>query len=376
MADSRICSPPSPGLDPPVADIWCYTQIKLVSFSYMWTIDNFSYSRQEMGEVLKSSTFSSGPNDKMKWCLRVNPKGLDEVSKDYISIYIMLISTDRCVVRAKIKLSILNSRREKIKSMESIEAHRFVQGKDWGFNKFNRRQLLLDESHALLPEDRLTIFCEISVVADTLNTSGQSTIVPLLKAPQCKLSEDFGNLFDNKLFSDVTICVGGTELHAHKAILATRSVVFAAMFQRGMEERKLNRVVITDVEDHEVLKETLRFIYTGKSPNLGNMADELLAEADKYALEKLKVMCEEALCAKLSVENAAKTLILADLHSADQLKAHTLEFISSHASDVVETSGWRNMIDSHSHLVAEAFRALATSHIPRIGPPRKRIRLR
>lgn len=47
-----------------------------------------------------------------------------------------------------------------------------------------------------------------------------------------------------------------------------------------MEERKLNRVAITDV-DHEVLKEMLRFIYTGKASNLEKMADDLLAAADK-----------------------------------------------------------------------------------------------
>lgn len=47
-----------------------------------------------------------------------------------------------------------------------------------------------------------------------------------------------------------------------------------------MEERKQNRVAITDV-DHEVLKEMLRFIYTGKAPNLEKMADDLLAAADK-----------------------------------------------------------------------------------------------
>lgn len=49
----------------------------------------------------------------------------------------------------------------------------------------------------------------------------------------------------------------------------------------------------------------------------------------QYALEKLKVMCEEALCVNLSVETAAETLILADLHSADQLKAQTIEFINT-----------------------------------------------
>lgn len=44
-----------------------YLQVKVVKFSYMWTINNFSFCREEMGEVLKSSTFSAGANDKLKW---------------------------------------------------------------------------------------------------------------------------------------------------------------------------------------------------------------------------------------------------------------------------------------------------------------------
>lgn len=44
-----------------------FVQIKVVKFSYMWTINNFSFCREEMGEVIKSSTFSSGANDKLKW---------------------------------------------------------------------------------------------------------------------------------------------------------------------------------------------------------------------------------------------------------------------------------------------------------------------
>lgn len=52
------------------------------------------------------------------------------------------------------------------------------------------------------------------------------------------------------------------------------------MFEHEMEERKQNRVAITDV-DHEVLREMLRFIYTGRAANLERMADDLLAAADK-----------------------------------------------------------------------------------------------
>ena len=35
----------------------------------------------------------------------------------------------------------------------------------------------------------------------------------------------------------------------------------------------------------------------------------------------VQVMCEEALCNGLTVENVCDVLILADLHSAEQLKA-------------------------------------------------------
>ncbi|XP_070296820.1 speckle-type POZ protein-like A [Salvelinus sp. IW2-2015] len=112
----------------------------------------------------------------------------------------------------------------------------------------------------------------------------------------------------------------------------------------------------------------------------------------QYALERLKVMCEEALCNSLSVENVADTLILAELHSAEQLKAQAIDFInrcsvlrqlgckdgknwnSNHATDIMETAGWKSMIQSHPHLVAEAFRALASAQCPPFGLPRKRLK--
>jgi len=40
-------------------------------------------------------------------------------------------------------------------------------------------------------------------------------------------------------------------------------------------------------------------------------------------------MCEEALCLGLSIDNAAETLILADLHTANQLKAQAIDFINT-----------------------------------------------
>ena len=60
--ERSIGSPPAP-----VAESWCYTHLRVHKFSYMWTIENFSFCKEEIGDVLKSHTFSSGPEDNLKW---------------------------------------------------------------------------------------------------------------------------------------------------------------------------------------------------------------------------------------------------------------------------------------------------------------------
>jgi len=47
----------------------------------------------------------------------VNPKGLDEESKEYLSLYLLLVSCNKTEVRAKFKFSILNAKREETKAM-------------------------------------------------------------------------------------------------------------------------------------------------------------------------------------------------------------------------------------------------------------------
>ncbi|XP_075916219.1 speckle-type POZ protein B-like [Petromyzon marinus] len=116
---SRAPSPPPPSemSNVPIAESWCYTQVKVVKFSYMWTINNFSFCLEEMGQVLKSSTFSAGTNDTLKWCLRINPEGFDEESKDYLSLSLLLVSCPKSEVYAKFKISILNAKGEETKAM-------------------------------------------------------------------------------------------------------------------------------------------------------------------------------------------------------------------------------------------------------------------
>jgi len=357
-----------------VAENWCFTQVKVVKFSYMWTISNFSYTREDLGEVLKSSTFSA-KDDKMKWCLRVNPKGLDEDSKDYLSLYLLLVSCNKSEVRAKFKFSILNSKKEETKAMESQRAYRFVQGKDWGFKKFIRRDFLMDEANGLLPNDKLTFFCEVSVVCDSVNISGQGSAVNF-PVSENRLSSDLGNLFMSGALSDVIVSCNGKEFNCHKVVLAARSSVFRAMFEHNMEEKKNSAVKVEDVEG-DAMEKLLHFIYTSKLDFLDSISFELaarvLAAADKYELPRLKVACEECLSTRLTVENACEVLVLADLHNTIQLKLHVFKFINDRrVEDVMATDGWQQLLASHSHLVGEAYKSLASQQILPVGPPRKR----
>ncbi|XP_069473491.1 speckle-type POZ protein-like [Ambystoma mexicanum] len=374
----------------PVAENWCCTQVKVMKVSYVWTISNFSFCRDEMGDFIRSSSFTSGPNDKIKWCLKINPKGFDDESKDFLSVYLLLLSCPKNEVKAKFKFSLFNSKGKETKEMESIRTYRFVAGKDWGFKKFIRQDILSDDANGLLPDDKLTLYCEVRMILDSVNISGKSNYT--FTMPESTLAEDLGALCETARFSDCSLYVRGREFKSHKSVLAARSPVFNAMFEHDMEESKQNRVEISDV-DPEVFKEMMGFIYTGKSPpNIKNIAGNLLAAADKYALERLKIMCEEALYSNLTVENAADTLILADLHSAKQLKAQSIDYISrcvflrqnepkdmkrwngTCEAEILETTGWKSMVLSHPHLVAEVFRALSSAQCSQIGSPRKRLK--
>ena len=83
----------------------------------------------------------------------------------------------------------------------------------------------MDEANGLLPGDQLTLFCEVSVVQDSVNICGHSHS-PKLQVPECKLTNDLSNLLQNQNFHDVVFEVDGAEYPAHKAIMAARSTVF------------------------------------------------------------------------------------------------------------------------------------------------------
>ena len=343
------------------AKIWGSTQISVKEFCYEWTISNFSFCMGGIRRKIKSPVFSLEANEEVAWCLRVHPNGFDEESKDYLSVYLVLVNCPKRQVRAKFEFWIKNSQGEKYQYTQSLNVPSFQRKQNWGFSKFILRDSLLSHRNWLLPKDKLTLCCKVSIVGAILNMPGQN-MIPAIKDPRHMLTDDLGKLWENSLFTDCSLLVAGHEFRAHKVILAARSPVFRAMFEHQMEERLANCFEIQEL-DFQVFKEMMDFIYTGKAPTLHShsMACDVLAAADKYGLEGLKVICEDSLCRNLSVENAAHTLIVADLHSTEQLKTRALHFIAVHASEVSKSSGWKSMVESHPHLVDERFHSLASA---------------
>ncbi|KAL1403676.1 hypothetical protein pipiens_005590 [Culex pipiens pipiens] len=171
--------------------------------------------------------------------------------------------------------------------------------------------------------------------------------------------ENYASLLSNEQLSDVTILVDQKKFYAQRAILSVRSPVFAAMFQSGMQESALNRIVIEDIEP-DVFEEVLRFIYVGKVIGLERMAHELLAAADKYALDRLRKMCEGHLGRHITQETVLKTLALAGLYHAEELKDQAVRFICKNIKTMQSTE-WKSFAHAHPDLVADILSAMANN---------------
>jgi speckle-type POZ protein len=169
------------------------------------------------------------------------------------------------------------------------------------------------------------------------------------------LHHQFGELLQSGAGADVTFVVSGESFAAHKLILAARSPVFMAQFYGQMKEKSSQRVEIEDMEA-AVFKALLRFIYTDTvaesdeqqedSKEAVSMAQHLLAAADRYGVERLKLICQGKLSGGVEVDSVAATLALAELHGCEQLKAKCIDFIVRSPAvleAVLATDGYKNL---------------------------------
>lgn len=58
------------------------------------------------------------------------------------------------------------------------------------------------------------------------------------------------------------------------------------------------------------------------------MSQHLLAAADRYGLDRLRLLCEANLCEDVAINTVATTLALAEQHHCFQLKSVCLKFVA------------------------------------------------
>jgi speckle-type POZ protein len=306
----------------------------LVQDNHQFVIAHYSLNKEiGVGNFIRSRTFQV---DEYEWSIRYYPDGFNPKSQKHISIIVELMS-ENAEVRAMFSFRLVSARMQSDwKGTKVVRVCR-TQGICGiaGCDKFMKRSLL--EAQYLDRSDSITIECAVAVVKDPLVFHTESLSPQLVEAvPPSGLSNDFANLLGSKEGADVTFSVQDEAFPAHRAVLAARSPVFKAQLCGPMKEKEGSCMTVEDMLP-DVFGGLLHFIYTDMLPPFSGFDEDakmevvrhLLGAADRYAIERLKLICETILCSCLDVETVASTYALADLHGCNTLKEACLKFMAS-----------------------------------------------
>nr|XP_020157719.1 BTB/POZ and MATH domain-containing protein 3-like [Aegilops tauschii subsp. strangulata] len=266
------------------------------------------------GLQMRSSTFAVGGHD---WRILCYPKG--HWCDGHISLFLEhggRRASHKPIgdIMAKIQFSILDQALEPSYT-KTILMQRYGSHYQWGgFEWFMTDEDFDKEKH--LKDDCLTVVCDLTVIVT--GTDECMEIPPV--APPLDLHGQLAEAIWDKETPDVEIKVGRETFTAHRWIL------------ENLRQHR-SSTSVQDM-DPEVSKALLQFIYTDSPPHANLLeaattAERLLVAADRYELEKLKLVCEEALCRHIGMGSVFATLALAERHRCPVLKEACMRFLSS-----------------------------------------------
>ena len=177
--------------------------------------------------------------------------------------------------------------------------------------------------------------------------------------PSDEVSQSIYKLYKNKVLTDTAIKCGDKEFKVHRAVLASRSPVFQAMFEVDMKEKQSGVIEVSDITP-EAMSDLVTYLYTGTTPNLKTLASELLEAAEKYQLPHLLTKCENELGRNIKDTNVVEMLLLADLHGRSALKRACFNFIRCNSANVFQTSEWADFKEHKVSLLVEVLENVLT----------------
>ncbi|KAI3965622.1 hypothetical protein MKX01_010579 [Papaver californicum] len=362
-----------------------------VNGSHEYVIRGYSLAKgMGVGKLINSCIFTVGGYE---WCICFHPDGQTSANKDFVSLFVVLLSpgTD---VRALFELKLLDQSgkgKHKVDSLfdSPLETGPFTlksKGSIWYYLK---RSVL--ENSNYLKDDCLVIQCTVGVVGTRVEGRKQFAI----PVPPSDMIPSLKSLLESGTGSDITFQVGDKIFKAHKLLN-----FFGLVGNPGMKT-----VVIEDFDPlafklllliiqyscknsqlcfsssmgyiyqcgYLMLQAMLLFLYSEELPEAHELFDSdphctstvvvqhLLAAADRFDLARLKLICEAKLCEEIAANTVAITLALAEQHHCLQLKSVCLNFAArpENLGAVMQSEGFAYLEDSCPSLLLELLETVA-----------------
>ncbi|GJN01695.1 hypothetical protein PR202_ga18976 [Eleusine coracana subsp. coracana] len=329
----------------------CYTQA--ITAAHNFEVINFSLLEgMGTGKIVSSRNFNVGGYD---WKIDLYPDGCTTEKEGYVSAF-LVIQGEKAAARAKFSFSLLGKDGQ-VKRQNT--SYIFKTGDAYGWKEFMQKSDL--QPLLRLNNDSFTIRCVLTVITDPLVEDVIAIVVP-----QPNLLQDFAQMLKDGEGADVTFSVGDQLFPAHRCVLAARSAVLKAELFSPMKEKATKHIRIDDIEP-SIFEALLHFIYTDSLPDDCD-ADKnvpmqhLLVAADRYGLDRLRLMCEVKMCNSIDAETVATTLALAEQHHCAQLKKACLRFVTSRGmlGAVMESNGFDHLAASCPLVLLEILDRLAS----------------
>ncbi|KAF7022145.1 hypothetical protein CFC21_034973 [Triticum aestivum] len=208
----------------------------------------------------------------------------------------------------------------------------------------------LEESPSLIG-DCFSVKCDVTVTKFRMEYTARQFVM----VPTSNIHEQFSRILVTAEVADVIFEVSCETFAAHRCLLAPRSSVFMEQFLQNVQPR----VRINDMNPR-VFRALLHFIYTDFVPEVDDdetmeMAQALFVAADRYNLQKLKLVCEKTLCNCIDTSMVATALLFAEKHGCVELKKACLKLLSSfqNLKAIRETDDFKNLKAAHPNILEE-----------------------
>ncbi|KAM3299537.1 hypothetical protein ACQJBY_040830 [Aegilops geniculata] len=337
---------------------------------HLLVVEGYSRTKADVpnGDYIESGPFRVGG---YLWFLKYYPNGsLSHREEGYVSAALNLAQDVAKPVNAHYGFSFLGqSEKQESTRIRSTQVVRDfpLRSRGWAYPTFISRDDLEDSEH--LKDDSFTIRCDVIVIEDD-GAKGTSTTSPFVTVPPSDMQQHFTDLLTANEGTDVKFKVGGQTFAAHRSVLAARSRVFKAQFFGPMKEGTATTSAI-HIEHMEprVFRAMLAFIYSDSEPETEKEDGEelmwqwpqLLVAADRYDLQRLKLMCEAKICGFIGVNTTTTILELAENHHCDGLRKACYNFLGAPGNlrAVAATDGFDDLITSHPSVMKELIAMLA-----------------